>query len=57
VILLYESNTLSNTGRVTVEIIPPAGWGPARLLLTELKLLGYEVMKWRKDGQSVLEIR
>ena len=42
---------------MTVEIIPPAGWGPARILVTELKLLGYEVIEWRKDGKSVLEIR
>jgi len=25
--------------------------------VTELKLLGYEVIEWRKDGKSVLEIR
>lgn len=40
--------------RVTVE--PPEGWGPTRVLIVQLERLGYEVIEWRVEGRSVLEL-
>ena len=39
-----------------MSVEPPEGWGPTRLLMTELGRLGCEVTEYRKDGGSVLEI-
>jgi hypothetical protein len=41
---------------VRVEVECPEGWGPSRLLMTELRRLGYVVVEWRVLGRSVLEI-
>jgi hypothetical protein len=40
---------------VTIE--PPAGWGPTRQLVTELKALGYEIDEYRVGGETLLAPR
>ena len=48
------------TGRVTVWIEPPEGWGPTRILIGQLEQLGYHVEEHRlfdvPGGRSLLRI-
>lgn len=40
-----------------VSIDPPEGWGPSRILLGQLRDLGYQVEEWRVLGHSLLVIK